>query len=99
MCYAPCALFFVIAMAGLCILFPAAFDSAAQPPIHHALEVEILHAAQTLRGIDTIHLPKGASRLRVTFRPGVRMLAVEGATYTHEERQTEAFRFDVFRLL
>jgi hypothetical protein len=41
------------------MLFPAAFDSVAQQPLHHELEVEILHDAKTLRGIDTIHLPRG----------------------------------------
>jgi len=76
---------FIVAMAGLWILFPAAFDSAAQPPLHHALEVEILHDAKTLRGIDTIHIPRGSSRLRAAFRPGVRILEVEGAAYTHED--------------
>ena len=78
-------LIFNIAMAGLWILFPAAFDSAAQQPLHHALEVEILHDAKTLRGIDTIHIPRGSSRLRAAFRPGVRILEVEGAAYTHED--------------
>ena len=73
---------FIAAVAGLCILFPAAFGSAAQPALHHALEVEILHDAKTLRGIDTIRLPKGMSRLRVALRPGVRILTVQGATYT-----------------
>jgi hypothetical protein len=76
---------FIVAMAGLWILFPAAFDSVAQQTLHHELEVEILHDAKTLRGIDTIHLPRGSSRLRVAFRPGVRILDVEGATYTHRE--------------
>jgi hypothetical protein len=72
-------------MAGLWILFPAAFDAVAQQTLHHELEVEILHDAKTLRGIDTIRLPGGSSRLRVAFRPGVRILDVEGATYTHRE--------------
>ena len=54
----------IIAMAGLWILFPAAFDSAAQQNLHHELAVEILHDAKTLRGIDTIRLPKGASHIR-----------------------------------
>jgi len=76
---------FIVAMAGLWILFPAAFDSAAQQTLHHELEVEILHDAKTLRGIDTIHLPRGSSRLRVAFRPGVRILEVEGATYTNRD--------------
>ena len=76
---------FIVAMAGLWILFPAAFDSAAQLTLHHELEVEILHDAKTLRGIDTIHLPRGSSRLRVAFRPGVRILEVEGATYTNRD--------------
>ena len=76
---------FIVAMAGLWILFPAAFDSAAQQTLHHELEVEILHDAKTLRGIDTIHLPRGSSRLRVAFRPGVRILDVEGATYTNRD--------------
>jgi hypothetical protein len=76
---------FIVAMAGLWILFPAAFDSVAQQTLHHELEVEILHDAKTLRGIDTIRLPRGSSRLRVAFRPGVRILAVEGATYTHRD--------------
>ena len=76
---------FIVAMAGLWILFPAAFDSAAQQPLHHELEVEILHDAKTLRGIDTIRLPRGASRLRVAFRPGVRILAVEGAAHTSKD--------------
>jgi hypothetical protein len=75
----------IIAMAGLWILCPAAFDAVAQQTLHHELEVEILHDAKTLRGIDTIRLPGGVSRLRVAFRPGVRILAVEGATYTHRE--------------
>ena len=75
----------VVAMAGLWILFPAALGFAAQQSLHHALEVEILHDAKTLRGIDTIHLPKGSSRLRVALRPGLRILGVEGATYTHKE--------------
>jgi len=44
---------FIVAMAGLWILFAAAFDSAAQLTLHHELEVEILHDAKTLRGIDT----------------------------------------------
>ena len=78
-------LIFNIAMAGLWILFPAAFDSAAQQDLHHELEVEIHHDAKTLRGIDTIHLPRGSSRLRVAFRPGVRILDVEGATYTNRD--------------
>ena len=69
---------FIFAIAGLWILFATAFDSVAQQNIHHELEVEILHDAKMLRGIDTIHLPKGASRLRVAFRPGVRILSVEG---------------------
>ena len=76
---------FVAAMAGLWILFAAAFSSAAQQSLHHELEVEILHDAKTLRGMDTIRLPKGASRLRVAFRPGVRILGVGGATYTQKE--------------
>jgi hypothetical protein len=75
----------IVAMAGLWILFPAAFDSQAQQPLHHELEVEILHDAKTLRGIDTIHLPRGSSRLRVAFRPGVRIRDVEGATYTQKD--------------
>ena len=75
----------LVAMAGLWILFPAAFGSAAQQTLHHALEVEILNDTQTLRGIDTIHLPRGVSRLRVAFRPGVRMLAVQGATVTQDD--------------
>jgi hypothetical protein len=73
---------FIAAVAALWILVPAAFGSAAQQALHHALEVEILHDAKTLRGTDTIRLPKGTSRLRVALRPGVRMLAVQGATYT-----------------
>lgn len=77
-------LVFVAAMAGLWIFFAAAFDSAAQPTLHHELEVEILHDAKTLRGMDTIRLPKGAARLRVVFRPGVRILDVEGAAYTQK---------------
>ncbi|MGD8701151.1 MAG: M1 family aminopeptidase [Desulfosarcina sp.] len=76
---------FIVAMAGLWILFPAAFDSAAKVTLHHALEVEILHDAKTLRGIDTIHLPRGTSRLRVAFRPGVRILGVGGATHTYKD--------------
>ena len=76
---------FIVAMAGLWILFPAAFDSLAQQTLHHELEVEILHDAKTLRGIDTIHLTRGSSRLRVAFRPGVRILEVEGATYTNRD--------------
>ncbi len=44
----------VVAMAVLWILFPAALGFAAQQTLHHALEVEILHDAKTLRGIDTI---------------------------------------------
>ncbi|MGD9308750.1 MAG: M1 family aminopeptidase [Desulfosarcina sp.] len=76
---------FIVAMAGLWILFPAAFDSAAKGTLHHALEVEILHDAKTLRGIDTIHLPRGTSRLRVAFRPGVRILGVGGATHTYKD--------------
>jgi hypothetical protein len=75
---------FIVAIAGLWILCPAAFNSAAQQPLHHELEVEILHDAKTLRGIDTIHIPRGTLRLRVAFRPGVRILAVGGAAYTHE---------------
>ena len=75
----------IVAMAGLWMLFPAAFDSQAQQPLHHELEVEILHDAKTLRGIDTIHLPGGSSRLRMAFRPGVRILEVEGATYTNSD--------------
>jgi hypothetical protein len=51
--------FFIVAMAGLWILFPAAFDAVAQQTLHHELEVEILHDAKTLRGIDTIRLPGG----------------------------------------
>ena len=78
-------LVFVAALAGLWILFAAAFDSAAQQTLHHELEVEILHDAKTLRGMDTIRFPKGASRLRASFRPGVRILGVEGATYTQKE--------------
>ena len=76
---------FAVAIAGLWILFPAAFGCAAQRTVHHTLEVEILHDSRTLRGVDTIHLPTGVSRLRVAFRAGVRMLAVEGAAVTHEE--------------
>ena len=76
---------FIVAIAGLWILFAAAFDSAAQLTLHHELEVEILHDAKTLRGIDTIRLSRGASRLRVAFRPGVRILAVEGATHTYRD--------------
>jgi hypothetical protein len=83
---------FIVAMAGLWILFPAAFDSQAQQPLHHELEVEILHDAKTLRGIDTIRLPGGASRLRVAFRPGVRILDVEGAT--HAQRWCAASDFE-----
>ncbi len=75
---------FIAALAGLWILCPGAFNSAAQQPLHHELEVEILHDAKTLRGIDTIHIPRGTLRLRVAFRPGVRILAVGGAAYTHE---------------
>lgn len=75
----------IIAMAGLWILFPAAFDSAAQQTLHHELAVEILHDAKTLRGIDTIRLPRGASHIRVAFRPNVRMLAVEGAMHTKKD--------------
>jgi len=75
----------IVAMAGLWILFPVAFDSAAQQTLHHDLEVEILHDAKTLRGIDTIRLPKGASHIRVAFRPNVRILAVEGATHTKKD--------------
>jgi hypothetical protein len=78
-------LIFIVALSGLWILFPAAFDSAAQQTLHHELEVEILHDAKTLRGIDTIHLPRGLSRLRVAFRPGVRILAVEGARHTNRD--------------
>ena len=78
-------LVFVAAMAGLWILFAAAFDSAAQQTLHHELEVEILHDAKTLRGIDAIRFPKGTSRLRAALRPGVRILGVEGATYTPKE--------------
>ena len=74
--------FFIVAMAGLWILFPAAFDSAAQQTLHHELEVEILHDSKTLRGIDNIRLLRGASRLRVAFRSGVRILALGGATHT-----------------
>jgi hypothetical protein len=73
---------FIIAMAGLWILCPSASDSSAQRTLHHELEVEIFHDAKTLSGIDTIRLPIGASRLGVAFRPGVRILAEEGATYT-----------------
>ena len=76
---------FIFAIAGLWILFATAFDSVAQQNIHHELEVEILHDAKTLRGIDTIHLPEGVSRLRAAFRPGVRILAVEGATHTYRD--------------
>ena len=76
---------FVAALAGLWILFAAAFASAARQTLHHELEVEILHDAKTLRGMDTIRLPKGAPRLRVALRPGVRLLGVEGATYTQKE--------------
>jgi len=72
-------------MAALWILFPGAFDSAAQQTLHHDLEVEILHDTKTLRGIDTIRLPRGVSRIRVAFRPAVRMLAVAGATYTKKD--------------
>ncbi len=75
----------VVAMAVLWILFPAALGSAAQQTLHHSLEVEILHDTKTLRGMDTIHLPKGSSRLRVAFRPGARILGVEGATHAHKE--------------
>ena len=78
-------LVFVAAMVGLWILFGAAFDSTAQQILHHELEVEILHDAKTLRGMDTIRLAKGASRLRVAFRPRVRILGVGGATYTQKE--------------
>jgi hypothetical protein len=70
------------AMAALWILFPVAFDSAAQQTLHHDLEVEILHDAKTLRGIDTLRLPRGVSRIRMVFHPGVRMLDVRDATYT-----------------
>jgi len=73
------------AMAALWILFPGAFDSAAQQTLHHDLEVEILHDAKTLRGIDTIRLPRGASHIRVAFHPNVRVLAVEGATHTKKD--------------
>ena len=76
-------LILIVAMAGLWILFPGAFASAAQPTIHHELVVEILHDAKTLRGIDTIRIPGDVSRLRVTLRPGVRILGVEGATPTN----------------
>jgi hypothetical protein len=76
---------FIVAIAGLWILFPTAFNSVAQQTIHHELEVEILHDTKTLRGIDTIRLPMGESRLRVAFRPGVRILSVGGATYTHSD--------------
>jgi len=76
---------FIVAMAGLWILFPAAFNSAAQRTFHHELDVEIRHDAKTLRGIDTIRFPKGTSRIRVAVRPGVRILAVEGATQTIEK--------------
>ena len=72
-------LIFIVAMAGLWNLFQAAFGSAAQQTLHHELEVEIFHDAKILRGIDTIHLPRGESRLRVAFHPGVRILAVGGA--------------------
>ncbi|BBO75537.1 peptidase M1 [Desulfosarcina widdelii] len=78
-------LVFVAALAGLWILFAAAVDSAAQQTLHHELEVEILHDAKTLRGKDTIRFPRGASRLRVAFRPDVRILGVKGATYTQKK--------------
>ncbi len=76
---------FIAAMAGLWILFPAAFDAAAQQALHHELAVEILHDAKVLRGMDTIRLPQGMSRLRVTVRPGVHILSVGGATTTHKD--------------
>jgi hypothetical protein len=72
---------FIVAIAGLWILFAAAFDSAAQLTLHHELEVEILHNAKTLRGIDTIRFPRGMSRLRVALRPGVRIIDVWGAKH------------------
>jgi hypothetical protein len=72
---------FIVAVAGLWLLFPVAFDAAAQRTIHHELEVEILHDVKILRGSDTIHFPAGVSRLSVALRPGVRILAVEGATH------------------
>jgi hypothetical protein len=75
----------IIAMAGFWILFPAAFDSAAQQTLHRELAVEILHDAKTLRGVDTIRLPRGASHIRVAFRSNVRMLSVEGATQTKKD--------------
>jgi hypothetical protein len=78
-------LVFIAALAGLWILFAASVGSAAQQSLHHALEVEILHHAKTLRGKDTIRFPHGASRLRVAFRPDVRILGVEGATYTQKK--------------
>ena len=76
---------FILAVAGFWIFFPVVFGSAAQQPFHHELEVEILHDTKTLRGIDTIRLPSGASRLRVAFHPSVRILAIEGATHSNKE--------------
>ena len=73
---------FIVAVAGLWILFSAAFEAAAQRTLHHELEVEIIHDAKILRGIDTIRFPEEVSSLRVGLRPGVRILAVEGATHT-----------------
>lgn len=76
---------FVVALAGLWVLFPAAMGSAAQRTLHHSLDVEIINDTKILRGIDTIHFPRGASRLRVAFRPGMRILSVAGATHTQRE--------------
>jgi hypothetical protein len=73
---------FIVAAAGMWILFTAVFDSAAQQTVHHEIAVEIIHDAKTLRGIDTIRFPADASRIRVAFHPGVRILDVDGATHT-----------------
>jgi hypothetical protein len=77
---------YIIAMAGLWILFPIASDSAAQQSLHHELEVEILHDAKTLRGIDTIRLPRGCvAPARGLSSPHLRILGVEGAAHKLSE--------------
>ena len=73
---------FIVATVGMWILFTTAFDSAAKQTLHHELEVEIIQDAKTLRGIDTIRIPRDASHISVAFHPGVRILDVDGATHT-----------------
>ncbi len=72
---------FIGVAAVIWILFSVTPGFSEQQPLHHELEVEILHHAKMLRGTDTIHLPKGMKALRIVLRPGVKILAVEGADY------------------